>query len=152
MRISNINTFLGGARDIVASQLVQGSARNIAITIRDEDGNPIDITGNTFEFDTIDATATVTPNGSNFTLADLALVDGAAAASRDALVTTTNATAGEVTLYLPTDLFTGTVPFDAVSNVPIVVGTIRWSTGGSTPTIQSIRVLVVIRYGVVATV
>lgn len=150
MRISNIKEYLGGSDDVIAAQIVQGSAKHWVITLADSNNNALDLAGYTFEYDTINATATVTPAGSsNITLTDLS-VGSNSAVSRDSLVSVTDTDNGVIDLYLGADYFSGDVPFDTNTEVPVVVGTLRYSDGATEPTIRSVRTLVVVRYGVVA--
>ena len=154
MRISNISAFAGGADDVVSTQLVNGSARNWDIDLTDASGNPLDLTGYSYEFDTVTATGDITPStrGSSYTLANLALDNGATVEDRSNLLSLVgDADEGKIRLYLPSNLYTGTVPFDTDTGTPFVVGTIRIQDGDTNPTILSIRVLIVIRYGAIST-
>jgi hypothetical protein len=154
MRISNISAFAGGADDVVCTQLVNGSARNWDIDLTDSDGGPLDLTGYSYEFDTVTATGDITPatRGSSFTLANLTLDSGATVEDRSTLISAVGSPVdGKLRLYLPTNLYTDSVPFDTNTDVPFVVGTIRIHSGDSNPTILSIRVLIVIRYGAIST-
>jgi hypothetical protein len=154
MRISNISAFAGGADDVVCTQLVNGSARNWDIDLTDSEGGPLDLTGYSYEFDTVTATGDITPatRGSSFTLANLTLDSGATVEDRSTLISAVGSPVdGKLRLYLPTNLYTDSVPFDTNTDVPFVVGTIRIHSGDSNPTILSIRVLIVIRYGAIST-
>lgn len=152
MRISNISAFAGGADDVVATQLVDGSARNWDIDLTDQNGDPLNLTGYSYEFSTITAKGDITPaiRGSSFTLENLELDSGAVAVDQSNLLSVVGAvTDGKLRLYLPANLYTGTVPFDTNTQTPFVIGTIRINDGSITnPVILSIRVLIVIRYGV----
>ena len=153
MRISNISQIFGSGNTVFATELINGSARHWNLTLTDnETGNPIDLTNYTFEFDTVDATATIKSKDarkSNFTVNDLTIQEGASPTDRSSLISVVSATDGQIGVYLPVDFYSGTVPFDAEENVPVVVGTIRFSDGQAQPTIHSIRLLIVVRYGVV---
>ncbi|MDA8816997.1 hypothetical protein N9N32_00025 [Alphaproteobacteria bacterium] len=154
MRISNISAFAGGADDVVCTQLVNGSARNWDIDLTDSEGGALDLTGYSYEFDTTTATGDITPatRGSSFTLANLTLDSGATVEDRSTLISAVGSPVdGKLRLYLPTNLYAGSVPFDTNTDVPFVVGTIRIQSGDSNPTILSIRVLIVIRYGAIST-
>lgn len=154
MRISNVQEFLGGANNLVADQIVNGAARNVTFTITDDDGMAVDLSGYTVEYDTIQATApTLTPGrGGAFTVGSLVLQTGSTPTSNDALVSVADATNGIINLYIPADYYTGDVGFDSNTNVPCVVGNLRYSNAdATTPEIGVIRVLHFIRYGVIAT-
>lgn len=191
MRISNISEFAGGADDVVAIQIVHGSAIKWLLTLTGANNTTIPTADLDFEFDIVAATGTITPGSRGaFTLSNLSLVDASNVRSRDELVTKhgtsdvagiaadpaavppvvasegTSSTleANQVQLYLPThpssgadaiyeptgDDMSAAIAFDSDASVPIVVGTLRYSDGAAQPVIRSIRVIIVIRYGVVA--
>ncbi len=152
MRISNFASVLGGANTLVADQLVNGAARTIPVRIGSED-NPVDITGYTLEFDTQQASATsLTPaRGNAFTVGDLVIEPGSTPVSRDALASIADAPNGLIHVYIPVDYYSGTVGFDSNTDVPCVIGNLRYSNGATTnPEIGVVRVLHFIRYGVIA--
>ena len=153
MRISNVDDFLGGANNLIADQIVAGAARHVSFTINDANNMPLDLTGYTIEYDTIQATTPmITPGrGGSFTVAPMALEDGAVPIERNAFATTPAPTTGVIDLYIPNDYYTGTVPFDTNENVPCVIGNLRYFPSATVdPEIGVIRTLFFIRYGVIA--
>ena len=159
MRISNFAETLGGATNLVADQIVNGAARNIQLTINQPRTDPVatnvpqDLTGYTLEFDTIQGSAgNLTPGrDGGFVVNDITLDATATPISRDANATIADAAAGIINIYIPNDYYTGDVNIDSNTNVPCVIGNLRYTDASATnPIVNVVRVLHFIRYGVIA--
>ncbi len=153
MRLSNFQNVLGGANNLVADQIVNGAARNVTFTVTDSDSMPLDLTGYSLAYDTIQATAsTLVPvRVGVFTVGPLVQEDGAVPVDRDTLVSILDATAGIINLYIPANYYSGTVGFDSNTDVPCVIGNLRYTdTATTNPETSVIRVLHFIRFGVIA--
>ena len=161
MRISNINQFLSGADNVVSTQHTEGSARTWTISLTTGTAPntvPVDLTGFTVQYDTQEATASVTapetPRGGGaptYTVTNFMVpTTNNDARSRDTLASITNPTMGQLSLYLPADLHRGPVAVDAADNASIVWGALRLIGTGTQPRIITVRTLIVVRASVIA--
>lgn len=152
MRISNISQYAGGANDVVADEYVNGAKMTTSVSLKDEAGTAIDLTGYTYELDVQFATATVSgPSGSAnaITVSNMVLTPAATLPAKDisSSVTAPTPTNGTIEVAWPVNLFEGDVPLDAMAAVPVVVGTLYINDNTTSNTISTVRFLRFVRFG-----
>lgn len=158
MRISNISDYLGTSKNVVATEYVNKAQLRSVLTITDDQtGDPLDLTGFTIRLSASFATAAsieyaqgrAGQTGTSITVgqitADTALADKDLASA----VTITDAANGVVTIEWPENLYEGTVPIDARTDIPVVLAFLfADNAAGMTKTI--VRFVRFVRYGVSA--
>jgi len=142
-RISSIQHSLGGAENVTARRIVQGTQYEMPLTFRDASGAAIDMTNWDVKANAeyyeghVDDSGEI-PSVSGLTLAGL---------EARALAVTGDAAKGAWAVQVPGDLYPGDIPPDATVNVPIV-GVCVTITDDSTPAvIRRFRHLILVRRG-----
>ena len=170
MQISNTSSFTDSAKNVIARSYVNGDKWVQQVTITDSDNAAIDVTNYSFDLDVVFGTSSATVGGSSsnpvIVINNLSLVsDDSTFRSHDNVsgstvtlpgkdisseVSLADATSGIISIQWPEDLYEGYVPFNTSTDIPVVVGTLRYgnaSTPATSTKIDSIRFLQFVRYG-----
>lgn len=157
MRISNISEYAGGADNVVASEYVNGSKHIDTLVLRDSSGSVFDLTDYTYELDVQFGLSDIQAAGRSINITRLILdlddsgMPTLAAKDISSAVSTLVAADGTFTIEWPVDLYEGTVPLDATTNVPVCICTLYINDNESSNTIRTVRFLRFVRFGASST-
>ena len=147
-RISDIQHSLSGADNVTARSIIQGTQFNTAIHLT-QSGSVLDTTGWTMtanaEYYKADVTEAVAGDSISVAISNPTL--DMTTASRTLTITAVDAAMGQWSIHIPSDLYTGDIPADATTDVPMVAICITMTATGSDPVIRRFRHLIVIRRG-----